>query len=285
MADRPELRWTGPRVRMNFRSPLWYWLMCTVGNGLSHNTIVVRHPPSSPLREDGMSSCRCEYTRFQRGSSFGAAVVVGAAATVVSGSAPADGIEGTTVIEGGSGLSSFAISITTGTRTPATASSVPITHSGLRYQGLPDRPSVARRRSPVSGRSSSGPAVRSCRVVTGSPYSTQSSSLRTIARKRFSISEPTGFAGRCDRWPGARRLSGRARRIVWGSYPARGGVSALFGIRCIDGAKGKRLAAVQAKAIAELLVRLRAHGDVGGVVGVSCAPRTRTCDTTCATGK
>ncbi|MGY0497421.1 hypothetical protein ACWZHB_02850 [Nocardia sp. FBN12] len=42
---------------------------------------------------------------------------------------------------------------------------------------------------------------------------------------------------------------------------ARGGISASFEIRHVDGAEGERLAAVQAKAIAALLVWLRDHGD------------------------
>ncbi|NKY37233.1 hypothetical protein HGA13_29790 [Nocardia speluncae] len=46
---------------------------------------------------------------------------------------------------------------------------------------------------------------------------------------------------------------------------ARGGVSASFEIRYVDGGEGERRAAVQAKAIAELLVWLRDHGDGGGV--------------------
>ncbi|MFD3461004.1 hypothetical protein ACFWVM_14930 [Nocardia fluminea] len=46
---------------------------------------------------------------------------------------------------------------------------------------------------------------------------------------------------------------------------ARGDISASFEIRYVDGAKGERLAAVQAKAIAALLVWLRDHGDGDGV--------------------
>ncbi|WP_405177756.1 hypothetical protein OG225_26300 [Nocardia sp. NBC_01377] len=56
------------------------------------------------------------------------------------------------------------------------------------------------------------------------------------------------------------------RRGCLGELPgARGGVSASFEIRYFDGAEGERLAAVQAKAIAELLVWLRDHGDGDGV--------------------
>ena len=51
-----------------------------------------------------------------------------------------------------------------------------------------------------------------------------------------------------------------------GEFPGvRGGISASFEIRHVDGAEGVRLAAVQAKAIAALLVWLRDHGDGDGV--------------------
>ncbi|MEU5405237.1 hypothetical protein [Nocardia asteroides] len=46
---------------------------------------------------------------------------------------------------------------------------------------------------------------------------------------------------------------------------ARGGVSVSFEIRYVDGMEGERLVAVQAEAIAELMVWLRDHGDSGGV--------------------
>ncbi|MEV0031201.1 hypothetical protein [Nocardia sp. NPDC050793] len=57
-----------------------------------------------------------------------------------------------------------------------------------------------------------------------------------------------------------------ARRDCLGERPGvRGGFSASLDVRHVDGAEGERLAAVQAKAIAELLVRLRDHGDGDGV--------------------
>ncbi|WP_431969589.1 hypothetical protein [Nocardia sp. bgisy134] len=66
---------------------------------------------------------------------------------------------------------------------------------------------------------------------------------------------------------GTTRAEGQdVSRGCLGELPgAHGGVSASFEIRYVDGAEGERLAAVQAKAIAELLVWLRDHGDGGGV--------------------
>ncbi|MBF6125059.1 hypothetical protein [Nocardia brasiliensis] len=66
---------------------------------------------------------------------------------------------------------------------------------------------------------------------------------------------------------GSARAEGRgdSRGRLGGLPGTRGSVSGSFEIRTVDGEEGERLAAVQAKAIAELLIWLRDHGTTGKV--------------------